>query len=350
MNLPKTVSTIRPRRVTLKWLSLSALALAGVVSVALAVEQAATPATTVSAPTAAPAVKAAPVPLLWKVSDKDNAVYLLGSFHLLKPDDYPVSADVDNAFAAASKVVFEVPPEQMLDPANPQKFPAPAGSRAVRRLSDVLPAPMREKFNRILAKRGASLAQFEDYEPWFVNLSLMLGLSQQMGFRPDQGLDNYLMQQAAAANKPTGGLESIDTQLHVLDSTPMAEQVAGLKDFLDRPQEMPGMLTDMHDAWRTGDLARLDTLARREMLDKTPETYRLVNVERNDAWVPQIQSMLDGVKKDQTLVVVGALHLLGDDGVIAKLRAKGYTVERVCSVCSDAANDGAEAGASAPGK
>lgn len=350
MNLPKTVSTIRSRRVTLKWLSLSALALAGVVSVALAVEQAATPATTVSVPAATPAVKAAPVPLLWKVSDKDNAVYVLGSFHLLKPDDYPVSTDVNNAFAAASKVVFEVPPEQMLDPANTQKFLAAAGFSDGRRLSDVLPAPMREKFNRILAKRGASLAQFEDYEPWFVNLSLMLGLSQQMGFRPDQGLDNYLMQQAAAANKPTGGLESIDTQLHVLDSTPMAEQIAGLKDFLDRPQEMPGMLTDMHDAWRTGDLARLDTLARREMLDKTPETYRLVNVERNDAWVPQIQNMLDGVKKDQTLVVVGALHLLGDDGVIEKLRAKGYTIERVCSVCSEAANDGVEAGASAPGK
>src|SRR5690606_17061724 len=41
-----------------------------------------------------PAVaREAPVPLLWKVSDDDNALYLLGSFHLLKPEDYPLSRD-----------------------------------------------------------------------------------------------------------------------------------------------------------------------------------------------------------------------------------------------------------------
>jgi uncharacterized protein len=44
--------------------------------------------------------------------------------------------------------------------------------------------------------------------------------------------------------------------------------------------------------------------------------------------------MLDGETSDDTLVVVGALHLLGEDGVVEKLRAKGYTVERVCSACA----------------
>ena len=34
-----------------------------------------------------------------------------------------------------------------------------------------------------------------------------------------------------------------------------------------------------------------------------------------------------------TLVVVGTLHLLGSDGVVEKLRAKGYKVERVCTAC-----------------
>jgi uncharacterized protein YbaP (TraB family) len=176
-----------------------------------------------------------------------------------------------------------------------------------------------------------------------VNLSLMLGISQQMGFSPQQGLDTYLMQRAAAQGKATGGLETIQTQLGVLDSTPMTEQVISLKEFLDKPTEMPGMLSDLHQAWRDGDIARLDTLTREEMRSKTPETYRIVNSERNDAWVPQIQQMLDGQKKGDTLVVVGALHLLGEDGVIEKLRAKGYTVERVCSACAPAGVEAVEA-------
>lgn len=50
--------------------------------------------------TPAPAIVARtpPTPLLWKVSDKDNSIYLLGSFHLLKTDDYPLSSDIDTAF------------------------------------------------------------------------------------------------------------------------------------------------------------------------------------------------------------------------------------------------------------
>jgi len=326
----------------LKLLCLSLAAAVGLMSVALAVEQARSPSPAAPAASAAPApAKAPPVPLLWKVSDRDNAVYLLGSFHLLKSDDYPLSGDIDQAFASADKVVFEVPPEQLTDPATAQKYIAAAGFSDGRTLSQVLPAALREKFNRILAQRGSSIAQFDAYEPWFVNLSLMLGVSQQMGFRPDMGLDQVLIQQALAGKKPTGGLESIDLQLGVLDSTPMNEQVTSLKEFIDKPMDMPGMLSDLHNAWRDGDLTRLETLTREEMREKTPQTYRLMNVERNDAWVPQIQQMLDGQKKGDTLVVVGALHLLGEDGVVEKLRAKGYTVERVCSVCAPESATGA---------
>ena len=92
---------------------------------------------------------------------------------------------------------------------------------------------MREKFNRILAQRGASIAQFEDYEPWFVNLSLMLGLSQQMGFRPDQGLDNYLMQQAATAQ----GLPRLDPRTPIT----FIRNTGSIRDLLRTISDMTGI-------------------------------------------------------------------------------------------------------------
>lgn len=279
-----------------------------------------------------------PVPLLWKLSDADNAVYLLGSFHLLKDDDYPLSADVDRAFEASESVVFEVPPEQLTDPATAQKFLAAAGYSDGRTLSDVLPQPMRDKFETVLAQSGGSLAQLENFEPWFVNLSLMLGVSQALGFSGDNGLDQHLMRRAAAAGKPADGLETIDLQLRTLDGAPMDEQLAALSDFIERPQEVPEMLSGLHQAWRDGDVEQLDRLARLEMREKTPETYRLLNVLRNEAWVPKIQRMLDDSSDEDTLVVVGALHLLGEDGVVEMLRAKGYTVERICTACAAADN------------
>ncbi|MGO1071657.1 TraB/GumN family protein [Lysobacter sp. CA199] len=288
---------------------------------------------------AAPVGKAPPVPLLWKVSDADNAVYLLGSFHLLRPDDYPLSTDIDQAFGASDKVLFEVSPQEMFDPTVGQRFMQRAQYADGRTLSQVLPADLREKLNRVLAKNGRSLSQVDTLEPWFVNLSLVLGVSQSMGFSPQLGLDQYLMRQAAEAGKTAGGLESMDHQLDVMDSGPLPEQIKALREFLDKPDEVPGMLEDIHKAWRTADLSELDEKARREMKDKTPETYRMVNTERNEAWLPQLSKLLDEAKKGDTLVVVGSLHLLGDDGLVERLRSKGYKIERVCSACASGTPD-----------
>jgi uncharacterized protein YbaP (TraB family) len=70
-----------------------------------------------------------------------------------------------------------------------------------------------------------------------------------------------------------------------------------------------------------------------DMKKEYPRLYQRINVARNDTWVPKIERRLTAPGTDDTLVVVGALHLLGPDGVVEKLRAKGYRVERVCSAC-----------------
>lgn len=284
-----------------------------------------------AAPAPVTVAKSAPKPLLWKVSDKDNALYLLGSFHLLKDDDYPVSDDVDKAFADAERIVFEVPPAELADPSLGQKMQQVAAYNDGRTLSQVLPPDVRERMGQVL---GADhLAQLDAIEPWFINLSLLMGVSQQMGFKPEQGLDMHIARLAEAAKKPVSGLETADQQIAVLDASPMEEQITGLRDFFDKPGEVPKLLNDTHEAWRNGDAERLGALVIDEVRTETPVTYRIINVERNDAWMPQLRQMLDGAKQGDTMVVVGAMHLLGSDGVVEKLRAKGYKVERVCSAC-----------------
>lgn len=283
---------------------------------------------------ARPASPASPTPLLWKVSDADNSVYLLGSFHVLKASDYPVSRDVETAFDDAERTVFEVSPEELADPGIAQQAMAVARFEDGRTLESVLPAAARDALARQLSQRGASLAQLEPFEPWFVNLTLVMGLSQSLGFSGEHGLDRHLMQKAAAAGKPAGGLETIAAQMRVLDATPMDEQVAGLVEMIGQPKRMGGMLSTLHTAWRQGDAARLDALTRAEMQRKAPRTYRLLNVERNRAWLPQVDRMLTQSTSDDTLVVVGAMHLLGPEGLVELLRRKGHRVERVCSACS----------------
>ncbi|MDE2407066.1 MAG: TraB/GumN family protein [Xanthomonadaceae bacterium] len=289
-----------------------------------------------AAPPAADIQAAAPArhPLLWKVSDADNAVYLLGSFHLLKPDDYPLPAEVDRAFDDSQQVLFEVDPAVMTAPETVTKMQQYMGYSDGKTLSQVMPRPMLEKLDTLLAAGGGSVAAMEHQEPWAVNLGLVLSISQALGFRPELGLDRQLMAKVAQAGKTASGLETIDEQLQAMDSIPYAEQNQGIDEFLTDPQKTIRQLNDMHAWWRAGDVEKLDSRMRAEMASKTPESYRLLDVQRNDAWLPKLQARLDGVKGSNTLVVVGALHLLGSDGLVEKLRAKGYKVERICDRCT----------------
>lgn len=281
-----------------------------------------------------PRARPAPVvPLLWQVSDANSTVYLLGSFHLLKPGDYPLAREVEAAFADAERLVFEISPQELARPDVAQQTLATARYTDGRTLSAVLSAPLRGKFERLLTQRGATLAQFDGFEPWFVNLTLVMGLSNTLGFSAEHGLDQHLMRKAAGAGKPATGLETVAAQMRALDATPLAEQLAALEDFVDDPDGTRVMLTRLHAAWRSGDAEALDRLTRVQMRRETPETYRIVNVERNRAWLPQVRALL-AEPRDDVLVVVGAMHLLGDDGLVAQLRAQGLKVERVCDRCT----------------
>jgi uncharacterized protein YbaP (TraB family) len=273
-------------------------------------------------------------PLLWKVSDADSAVYLLGSFHLLKDDDYPLPAEVDRAFDDSASLLFEVDPAAMTAPesvAAMQKYMAYDNGET---LSTVLPKSTLARLSTLVSAGGGSVQALEHSEPWAVNLGLVLGVTRAMGFRPELGLDRTLMARAAAAGKPTAGLETVDDQMKAMDAVPHAEQAQELEEFLADPQKAVREMGDMHAWWRAGDVAKLDGEMRAEMARKTPESYRLLDVARNQAWLPQVEKRLADSRKDNTLVVVGALHLLGSDGLVEQLRAKGYAVERICDACA----------------
>lgn len=288
----------------------------------------------------APKPAGAPVPLLWKVSDKDNAVYLLGSFHLLRPSDYPLSRDVAAAFDDAERLMFELSPEDMRSPALGQLMVQAALRTDGKTLQQDLDEATWAKFEAWGTANQATLQQMQMppqvlsmFEPWFVAVTISIVEMTKQGLDPKLGLDNHFMDKALAAGKPTGGLERVQEQIAVLDGMDATEQRQFIAEALDDADKGAAETRRVHDAWRRGDTEGLWTTMALDMRDRYPRLYRRINVERNDAWVPKIRQLLDQRGDDDALVVVGALHLLGEDGVVEKLRAHGYTVERVCSAC-----------------
>jgi uncharacterized protein YbaP (TraB family) len=281
-----------------------------------------------------------PVPLLWKVSDADNAVYLLGSFHLLKPDDYPLSTDVNDAFADAKQVVFELPPEEMSSPQLGLQMMQAALRADGTRLDSELPPATLLKFKAweaanadALQKLGVTPDRLQLFEPWYVGLLVSVTEMTKQGLDPALGLDQHFMAASESVHKPTSGFETGAEQIAFLDGMNHEEQLQFFDEALSQADEGEQELDQLHTAWRNGDEATIREGMAVDMRNRYPRLYQRINVDRNDAWIPKIERMLATPGTDDTLVVVGALHLLGSDGVVEKLRAKGYSVERVCSAC-----------------
>ncbi|WP_166208441.1 TraB/GumN family protein [Cognatiluteimonas telluris] len=281
-----------------------------------------------------------PVPLLWKVSDADNSVYLLGSFHLLKPGDYPLSGDVDAAFDDAESVVFEIPPDEMGSSTLALQMSQAALRTDGTRLDDELPAAIATRLQAWVDAHAANLQamgmpaqSLQAFEPWFVGLAISMVQMGAAGLDPRLGLDQHFAAEASAHGKPMSGLETGAQQIAFLDGMDRDEQVQFLAESLDASSQASD-LERLHRAWRNGDAAALWDGMAADMKREYPRLYARIDVARNDAWVPRIEQRLLAPGKDDTLVVVGALHLLGSDGVVEKLRARGYRVERICSACT----------------
>lgn len=315
----------------MKWMTRAVMLL--LTSLLLAVPQAA------QARQAEPMAKTAyapPVPLLWKVSGaQGSTLYLLGSFHLLKSSDYPVSADVDNAFAGAQRLLFELPPEEMNSPQLATQMLQAALRRDGRKLRDDLDDATWQQLQAWAADNNMPLERLAGLKPWFVGLTISIAQMTRQGLDPQSGLDRHLMERAAKAGKPADGLESAASQISMLDGMSADEQRQLLREALAQATEGDEQSRRLHDAWRRGDDVVLWRDMAAQMKREYPGLYRRINVERNDAWLPKLQPWLQA-GQGNTLMVVGALHLLGNDGVVEKLRARGYKVERICSACKPA--------------
>ena len=282
----------------------------------------------------ASAAHAPPVPLLWKVSGvQGSTLYLLGSFHLLKPEDYPLSPDVDAAFNAARRLLLELPPEDLDSPELAAQMLRAAMRRDGRQLKDDLDAVTWQRLQAYAAGNGLPLERLSGMKPWFVGLTISLAQMARQGLDPQAGLDRHLMTRAIAAGKPATGLENAAAQIAMLDGMSNDEQRQLLREALEQVDKGDEQSRRLHDAWRRGDDVTLWRDMATEMKRDYPGLYRRINVERNDAWLVPLQQRLQA-GQGTTLVVVGALHLLGSDGVVEKLRARGYKVERVCSACA----------------
>lgn len=270
-----------------------------------------------------------PTPLLWQVGEGDQHFYLLGSFHLLTKDDYPLADSLEAAYADAERVVFELAPEAALSPTLAATMTQRGMLPADQSLTGMVSEETRAGLIRFLGSEAA-LPSVERFKPWFLSLGIAISAMTQAGFEAQLGLDMHLMQRAQADGKVTGGLETAEDQINALDSVPFDEQEISLRQSLRPLPELRAEIDTLHRYWREANVDGLEREMLNEMIELTPKAAKLLTIDRNLRWLPQVQAMVaDG---QPTLVVVGALHLIGDDGLPSLLRKQGVPVRQIVPV------------------
>ncbi len=99
-----------------------------------------------------------------------------------------------------------------------------------------------------------------------------------------------------------------------------------LSETLKELETTKTSFTRMADAWKSGDAPEIERLVLKD-LKTEPQMYDRLLVQRNRTWLPKIEALFSRPKA--TFVVVGAAHLVGTEGLLQMLRAKGYSLEQL---------------------
>jgi uncharacterized protein YbaP (TraB family) len=244
-------------------------------------------------------------PALWRVTDGEREVWLFGSVHLLPKGGFSVSGAADETTAASITLARAVDPDG-------------------RDLFELLGRDA-DRVRGAAEDAGIPLEALAMFEPWFAGLTVSVMALQARGYDVEHGVEQIIQAEAREEGKPGCGLETLDGQLGMLDGLSGNLQAEILLQAIDEAAEIDTLIEPMLRAWREGDEAGLET-SLEEDFDGYPELAEVLIYERNARWAEQVEDMLQG--DEDVLLVVGAMHLVGDRGLPALLRKRGLRVER----------------------
>lgn len=263
---------------------------------------------------------------LWKVSSGSNILYLGGTVHLLSKSDYPLPLEFEKAYTASSLVILEVDGALMQNPQVLQQIQAKSMYSDGSTLESHLTPKAYAALKAYCEELGVPVAIFSQTKPAMAFLTLMGMELIRLGIG-EEGVDMYFQNRAASDNKPVAGLETIEEQIDLVTNLFGDDESAGLILALQDLKETRTTFPKIIAAWRSGDEAALAKITVDDLKAQSPAQYKKIFVDRNTTWTPKIEAFLK--TQPTELILVGAGHLVGPDGVLALLKQRGYRVEKV---------------------
>jgi uncharacterized protein YbaP (TraB family) len=271
--------------------------------------------------------------LFWRIErDRLKPSYLFGTMHVSDPDVLKLRPSVKRAYRGASVVVLEtdevleIGKTRILALSRPDTMMMPAG----KRIEDFLTKEQKDLVNSALTARGAPLSAVNYLRPWLV---ASIASSACQTARAKAGvpvLDQRLALDAIKAKIPVKGLEKAQEQYNAINRMSLEAQVKGLLFAITSAGQAADVDATTADLYKSGDLRLLAPLLRhisRQDKAMPVDTYAefegAVITMRNHVMAERAEPFL---RQGNAFIAVGALHLQGEEGLVALLRKQGYRV------------------------
>ncbi|MGJ3242219.1 MAG: TraB/GumN family protein [Opitutales bacterium] len=263
---------------------------------------------------------AAPV---WEVSRGDDRFFIAGTCHVIRQDSLPLHPAFDEVLDAADRIYLETDPSVLTDPGFALEMLQRARLPDGETLQSILEPDTYAALKAVLDQVGLPIIAMEQYDPFFVQATYLSILIQgDPEYRP--GVEQVIIERAAAAGTPVAGLTPRDQHIAYLTEHDRAEVVAGLNQWLAESAHSIDYIDALIRAWANWDRAYLEEILVRDLKAVAPNMYQRLIVERNHAWVAKMGDFPEMPGTEAVFVGVG--HCVGPDSVLRWLEARGFTV------------------------
>ena len=262
---------------------------------------------------------------VWVVEKDTNRLFIGGTVHLLTSSDYPLPAAFEKAYAESVEIVLETDMQKLNSPEFQSAMMRELSYSDGRNLKQELNQETYAALENFFTMRGIPMARINGFKPGMVSITMTVVELQRLGL-VGVGVDAYYSAKSIDDRKPLGQLETAEAQIAFIANMGAGRVDEMLIYTLADIDKLPELMNSMKHAWRQGDLTQLEAIGITPFENEFPNMYKALIADRNDTWLPKIEAMLK--TREVEFVLVGALHLAGDDGLLSQLATRGYKVRQ----------------------
>lgn len=262
-------------------------------------------------------------PFIYRVDRAERPSYLFGTIHVGVSLDAALPAQYLDVIDQSRVVLVEIDPTAM----RPEELTQAARLRRGS-LADAFRASTWHSLTDEL-QRTFPIDQLRHVRPWFAMVVLTQKRAADVfgGGRLPEAMDVTLVRYAQDRGLALRPLETPAQQMAALGAIPDDQMVRVVSEMVEHPDRFRDELQGLVDAYRLGIEVQIeDKIFDPEQRRLAPEMHEHLFTRRNAAWLPVLKRELD---EGGAFVAVGLGHWLGDQGLLATLRAEGYTITRV---------------------